>query len=102
MSLKFLIIGAIGILLGLRFRVPALIAATFVDCVLVFVDARVDDPSLAHVLRLTLISVLLLQASYLVGLLLAFLGRYLRPAASGSAIRRPVRISGRQRPSGGE
>ena len=68
-------VSALGLLIGLRFRVSALIAATaatLVACTLAFVsDGNVGRPDLVSILFL----VLALQFSYLAGLFLATLWR---------------------------
>ncbi len=66
-------VGVVGALLGMTFRVPALIAATAVT--VVATSLLLDGPLLHRVA----IPVLVLQGAYLAGLVLASLWRRMMP-----------------------
>jgi hypothetical protein len=67
-----------GILLGLRFRVPALLAATALLVVFTAVASGLAGLSVRPLLVAVGLSVLTLQAAYLAGLLLSTLWRRTR------------------------
>ena len=68
-------IGLLGVLLGLRLRAPALIVATFLTILACLFAYGFDRVTERQFLFSTLLLVLTLQCSYLLGLLLAVVWR---------------------------
>lgn len=77
MAWSFLAVGASGLLIGLRFRVPALLVASFATMVASVIAMQFLRFSGEHTLFTTLYLVLTLQCAYVVGLLFAILWRRL-------------------------
>lgn len=73
MAIALISIGAAGILLGLRFRIGALIGATLATCAASLGANLLLDNSLGDSLVSTLLLILILQAAYLLGLALSIL-----------------------------
>lgn len=68
-------VGVAGVLLGIRFRAPALIAATAVTVVASSIARGRDGLFDGNALLSTLLLVVTLQCAYLVGLVLAVVWR---------------------------
>jgi hypothetical protein len=72
---SFIAVAITGILLGLRFRAPALLAATIVTIGASVIASGIDGFFDRHILLSTLLLVVTLQCAYLTGLLAAVLWR---------------------------
>lgn len=78
MPSSLLISGVAGVLLGLRFKIPALIAASAVAFLVVLAIEQLHAAPVSRTLLSAVASVLVLQGGYVIGLLLAFSYRRLR------------------------
>lgn len=67
-----LAVGMVGLILGLRFRVPALFVATLLTAIATIVFKFYSGASIQAALFATVSTLLVLEAAYLIGLLLAF------------------------------
>jgi hypothetical protein len=72
---SFVAVGITGILLGLRFRAPALSAATIATIGANVIASGIDGFFDQHILASTVLLVVTLQCAYLAGLLVAVLRR---------------------------
>lgn len=70
MVLNFIAVGAVGLLIGLFFRAPALIAATFITVIVHCLLAGGGGVFTLKFLFSTLLLVVCLQCGYLLGLML--------------------------------
>jgi hypothetical protein len=70
---SFLAVGAVGVLIGLRLRVPALIVASLITIIVSATAMQCLGISDGRTLLTTLYLVLTLQGTYLIGLLFATL-----------------------------
>lgn len=75
MTWSLVAVVVIGVFLGSRFRVPALIAASGLTTVTDRISGWLEGRSDGDILVSTLLLVVTLQCAYLVGLLAAFLWR---------------------------
>lgn len=75
MAWSFLAVGACGVLIGLRFRVPALLVASFAAIVARVIAMQFLGFSGEYTFFTTLYLVVTLQGAYVVGLLFAILLR---------------------------
>ncbi|MQX74457.1 hypothetical protein GHK43_33635 [Sinorhizobium meliloti] len=75
MAWSFLAVGASGVLIGLRFRVPALLVASFITVVASVTAMQFLGFSDKRTFLTTLYLVLTLQGAYVVGLLFGILLR---------------------------
>lgn len=70
---SFLAVGAVGVLIGLRLRVPALIVASLITIIVTATAMQCLGFSDGRTFLTTLYLVLTLQGTYLIGLLFATL-----------------------------
>jgi hypothetical protein len=75
MAWSFLAVGASGVLIGLRYRVPALLVATFITVVASVAAMQFLGFSDKRTFLTTLYLVLTMQGAYVVGLLFGILLR---------------------------
>lgn len=73
MTWSFLVAGAVGVLIGIRFRVPTLLAISFAAAVASAVAMQFLGFSDLRTFLMTLCLVLILQGAYLIGLVLTIL-----------------------------
>lgn len=73
MTWSFLAVGAAGVLIGLRFRVPALLVVSCAIIIASVTGMRLPGFGGQPTLLTALYLVLVLQGGYLIGLLFAFL-----------------------------